>query len=207
MKTTAAIPNLVDGVALGQPPRKLGVPFALMVSIGDGKVIWVPLFLTTVWAFPFSDTMALFGALAVIPFLLFGVLTARKKLRLLANGRLAQGTLLATKALARARQGPASYELTFKFLTNKGEEVTASVVTERPATLRDDALEPLLYDPEDPSRFALLDALPGTPRIGADGRFHVNRRRAVKHLAYALLPVLLVAAFVWVRQWFGQLIG
>lgn len=60
------------------------------------------------------------------------------------------------------------YELRFRFKTFSGPEALATARNHEPERLEDDAEEPLVYDPADPSSAVLLDELPGRPRLDVD---------------------------------------
>jgi hypothetical protein len=96
--------------------------------------------------------------------------SGRREVRLLAEGRLAHGKLV-HREVTRVRVNDRDVQkLSFDFEDERGRVHRAVVRTHYPAKLLDDALEPLVYDPLSPARVALLDALPGTPRLDASGQ-------------------------------------
>ena len=79
-----------------------------------------------------------------------------------------------------------SVELTFEYEAC-GKTHTTKVEPQHPEKLEDDELEPMLYDPYEPSRAMTLDDLPGSPKINASGELEA-RPGIVIHLL--LLPIL-----------------
>jgi len=64
--------------------------------------------------------------------------------------------------------------LHFEFQTEEGKTGRHCVKTHDPKRLEDESLEPLLYDPANPSFAMALDELPGTARLDADGNVSVK---------------------------------
>lgn len=89
-------------------------------------------------------------------------------LRLLTHGIPAQGRFAGqTGTNVRINDEPV-LALTFEFKTVDGRTARCVAKTHEPHRLKDEAEEPLVYDPEDPSVAVLLDDLPGRPRISDD---------------------------------------
>jgi hypothetical protein len=118
------------------------------------------------------------GAIGLIPFvfpligLVFIILGIRKGIkgnRLLAYGRLGTGRLKSKVGTSAKVNGQPVYKLTFEFVTPEGATYEAVAKTHQPEKLEDEATEPLLYDPVLPSYAAMLDDLPGSPRIDETG--------------------------------------
>jgi hypothetical protein len=121
---------------------------------------------------------ALFGpgaALAIVfPLAGVGLLVAtwfrgRKHLRLLVHGEIAPGRLVNKEETPYRVNKQPVYKLTFEFTDWRGEPQRVVVQTEQVARLEDEPYERLFYDPQQPSRAVLMDALPGNVRFGPDG--------------------------------------
>ncbi len=95
-----------------------------------------------------------------------GVLDAR----LLVHGRLAWGKLVRREETNVRVNRRRVIKLTFDFADESGHHHRVVARLHTPELLEDEREEPLVYDPARPARARLLDALPGRPRIGADGR-------------------------------------
>jgi hypothetical protein len=94
--------------------------------------------------------------------------TGRVATRLLRHGVQTRGRLVEKRATSTSLNDDPVYELTFEYEVG-GTRYQAAVKTLSPAPLEDDAEEPMLYDPQDPSIATPLDHLPGEPRIASDG--------------------------------------
>lgn len=118
---------------------------------------------------------------------------------LLTHGFVAHGRLKSkTKTNTTINNRPV-YKFTFEFKADDGLMYEALTRTEQTSLLQDEREEPLLYDPVDPGRAILTDALPGSPRINAEGGFApVRWRRAA---AVLILPSLFVVGNCLVAAW------
>jgi len=136
--------------------------------------------------------------LAIFPLLGLGfaghrVRAGRREVRLLTVGLLGHGKLVHRELTNVTVNKRPVEKLSFDFEDRRGRVHRAVVRTLEPDKLTDDALEPLVYDPLDPSRAALLDALPGTPRVDAAGQLAFDGSPWTLFAALAL-PVLAVVA-------------
>ena len=61
------------------------------------------------------------------------------------------------------------FELLFEFTARDGRKCEASARTTDPSRLEDEAREPLLYDPENPSKAYVLDEAPARPKVEMNG--------------------------------------
>ena len=95
--------------------------------------------------------------------------------RLLNIGRLAFGKLTSvagTNTTINSRQVMA---MTFSFRAYDGATYEVTSKTNRPENLDDQSEELILYDPDDPTRGAALDALPGSLQIDQSGTIRLGR--------------------------------
>ncbi|TPW19896.1 MAG: hypothetical protein FD126_2226 [Elusimicrobia bacterium] len=115
-----------------------------------------------------------------------GVRKGLRALRLLTHGIPAQGRFVCQEATNVRINDTPVMAMTFEFKTVDGRTARCMAKTHETRELQDDAEEPLVYDPEDPSRAVLLDELPGRPRITEDSVVR-SREGIVWHLL--LVPV------------------
>lgn len=122
---------------------------------------------------------------------LVGVLLGRRNVRLLRIGEPARGRLIAREPTGAKINNQRVWKLTFAFTTADGRSAQAVARTHLLRELLDEAEEPLLYDPKNPSRAAMLDALPGNPRLDAQGNLVVTRGA----FGPVVMPVLAMIAW------------
>jgi len=120
----------------------------------------------------------------------FGLLEGIRVSRLLRIGRLAFGKLTAvagTNTTINSRQVMA---MTLAFRAHDGATYDVTSKTNLPENLDDQAEELILYDPDDPTRGAALDALPGKLQIDQSGTIRLGRPIAC--LTTLILPGLTI---------------
>ncbi|MCC6997204.1 MAG: hypothetical protein IT370_21500 [Deltaproteobacteria bacterium] len=98
-----------------------------------------------------------------------GMRQGRRKAQLLAVGRPGAGRLIDT-SVERGPEGERSYRLTFEFTADDGRVYRHQLETASKARFEGEGDEPLVYHPADPECSAMMDDLPGNPRIDAEGR-------------------------------------
>lgn len=146
---------------------------------------------------PFSPflLMVLIFPLVGLGLVLWQLPTALHNLRLLRYGAETKGKLVDKRPTHVEINNAPVMALTFEYEVD-GKPYRATVKTLTTAPLEDDAREPMLYDPQSPSRAMTLDHLPGSPKVTADGELEA-RSGVVLHLLIApLLFVGLVVASV-----------
>ena len=129
----------------------------------------------------------LIGAAILVGSMLYGI----KRADLLRSGVLAMGTLKQKTATNTTVNKRTVYKLQFEFTARDGTRQHCSVNTSFPERLQDEAQEPLLYDPNKPSRAYLLDEVPSRPRIDDLGEMEARPAAA---MALLILPALVIAA-------------
>lgn len=134
-----------------------------------------------------------------LAFLGAGLWQSLKALRLLRHGEVAEGKVVEKKRTNMTINNRRVYRLTFAFTTRDGRKLRAIARTHQSELLEDEALEPLLYDPADPTRSTLLDHLPGGPRIGRQGEIWLQS--AFWTLPLLVLPLLTVILNGFVIAW------
>lgn len=89
--------------------------------------------------------------------------------RLLAQGKVALGTLQSKEPTNSRINNKPVYKLTFQFRADDGQTYSAVAKTYQPGDLEDDQQEELVYDPLFPTCAVMVDSLPGSPRIDERG--------------------------------------
>jgi hypothetical protein len=88
--------------------------------------------------------------------------------------------------------------LTFEFTARDGQRHEVEARTTNPARLQDEAQEPLLYDPNNPTKAWVLDDAPARPAMGMNGELVGSPVRA---FAFSILPALVIAANAFAVYW------
>lgn len=114
-----------------------------------------------------------------LAFVRWGLRNGLRNRRLLAEGRLAFGTLVSDEATSTQVNNQRVRRLTFEFTDASGGRYQVVASTHQSAKLMDDAQEALVYDPRHPADATLIDDLPGHPRIDARGDFETGGAREV----------------------------
>jgi hypothetical protein len=124
------------------------------------------------------------------------ILRGRRDLRLLCYGVETRGKLIEKRAIPGSKKDKTpTMALTFEYVVD-GQTYSTTVETLEPGPLEDDEREPMLYDPNAPSRATMLDHLPGSPRITAGGELEVQSGTAAHLLILPMLFVGLLAMTV-----------
>jgi hypothetical protein len=113
--------------------------------------------------------------IVVLPLVGLGLVLVRvvrglRDLRLLARGHVGAGKLVHQRQTNMEVNHKPVIELSFDFEAHDGRTHRAKARVLDVGKLTDESLEPLVYDPARPSRAAMLDALPGGPRVSAEGK-------------------------------------
>jgi hypothetical protein len=140
------------------------------------------------------------AVLLVVLFPLIGIVIIAVALRsgvrragLLRDGVFTTGTLTGKEATNVRINKRRVYELTFAFQDRSGQPVEAKTRTNAPERLEDQANEPLLYDPNDPTRAYLFDELPTRPRLDSLGEL---QGRPIAAAFATIIPLLVIGANV-----------
>jgi len=120
--------------------------------------------------------------------------------RLLAIGRQTTGKLKSKARTGTKINNRSVFKLTFEFAAGDGTIHEAVAKSHKPELLEDEAEEPLLYDPLRPAYAVMLDALPGSPRIDANGDIRAGSAgAALLCLAVPAVTILGHAGYIYVR--------
>jgi hypothetical protein len=114
-----------------------------------------------------------------------------KRNELLRDGVFTTGVLKSRRPTNMTVNKRPVFELIFEFKTRDGRKCEATARTTDPSRLEDEAQEPLLYDPENPSKAYVLDEAPARPKVEMNGDL-VGRPEVA--LAALILPALVTLA-------------
>jgi len=120
----------------------------------------------------------------------FGLLEGVRASRLLGIGRLAFGKLTSAVGTNTTINNRQVIAMTFSFRAHDGATYDVTSKTNQPENLDDQAEELILYDPDDPTRGAALDGLPGRLQIDQAGTIRLGRPIAC--LTTLVLPGLTI---------------
>lgn len=143
--------------------------------------------------FPPITLVVLIFPLSGMVMMFFAMRRGLKSIRLLKNGVLTRGKLVAKKNTNIRVNNQPMYEYQFEFKDELGQ---THVVKERSVEnpeLEDEALETLLYDPNNPEKGILIDNLPGAPVLDENGRIEPAPHLAV--FLVMLIPLLNIIVY------------
>lgn len=138
------------------------------------------------WIIPFLLLFPLIG-LGMVG---FGLKNGFKANRLLTNGKVGMGELVAKEATNTTVNDRRVYKLTFEFVADDGQSYEVVNKTTTTHLLEDDAQERLLYDPYNPRYAVMVDNLPGSPDIDELGR--IQTRSVIPSFLTLFLPALVI---------------
>lgn len=138
---------------------------------------------------PFVSFVAIF-ALIGFGVLYFGMRSGLRRNRVLRTGLLSMGTLVAKEPTNVTVNKRPVWKLTFEFVGRDGRKYEADAHTTDTARLEDEAQEPLLYDPDEPSRAYVLDEAPARPQFEPNGEL---RGRPLAGFASLIVPAIVIA--------------
>jgi len=131
--------------------------------------------------------------------LFFALRGGRRNVHLLQNGLLTTAALVSKEGHYKTWRGsPHIYNVTFEFQDTQGQPRTITYVAPKSKSklYEDQPQQPVLYDPLNERRAVLLDALPGRPRIAADGTLQSSSPQ------WDWLVLLLPAAVILGHGWY-----
>jgi hypothetical protein len=125
--------------------------------------------------------------LAGLGILVPSTIVGRKRSYLLRCGVFTTGMLKSKTATNMTVNNRRVFALTFEFTARDGRHFETEAKSSQPGTLEDEAQEPLLYDPDNPSIAYLLDEAPARPKMEMNGDLI---GRPIAALASLILPIL-----------------
>jgi hypothetical protein len=123
-------------------------------------------------------------------FMFFGIKRSKRVLRLLKNGELTKGKLISRVRTNTRINGRLVYKLTFRFKDYLGNEFELREKTRIPYLLEDQREESLLYLRHKPAYAIMLDSLPFSASINADGKIESTPFRRLLFLMFFPLLTL-----------------
>lgn len=202
-----------DGIRLGGPDRDVPLSARLRFLFGGfyNQFGWLWFGFTMihfrVFLFgpdggvetPWPLNIVLFGFPFIgLTFIGIGLRKGLRGIRLLRRGMTASGRLVSKKPTNTQINGQRVFELTFEFTAADGKRYLAKASTHEPGPLEDNAAEPLLYDPADPTIAVMLDDLPGRPRIDDSS---VTRTHDGSVIPLLLLPGAAIVGHALAAVW------
>ena len=139
---------------------------------------------------PFVMFVTIFPLIGFV-ILYFAMKSGIKRSHLLRNGIFTTGTLIDKEPTNVTVNDRRVYELTFEFTARDGRKAQAKARSTDTSRLEDEHAEPLLYDPDDPSRAYVLDEAPARPEIDGTGAL-VGRPMAA--MLSMILPAIVIGA-------------
>jgi hypothetical protein len=135
------------------------------------------------------------GAMVVVIFplvgfvlLYFATRSGIRRNHLLREGILTTGVLVRREPTNMTVNNRRVWEMTFEFTDRSGQRREATARATDTSKLEDDTREPLLYDPDEPSRAYVLDEAPSRPRL--EGGELVGR--GMSALFALIIPLIVV---------------
>ena len=140
----------------------------------------------SLWVLCLIGIFPLVGLGMIVP----GMYLGFKGNRLLKQGKVGLGRLVAKEPTNTRFNDQTVYKLTFEFIADDGQTYQATARSHTPYNLEDEAEEQLVYDPHNPTNAVLLDNLPGEPDIDEFGNIQVaDYGRSIRSL---ILPTLVI---------------
>ncbi len=139
----------------------------------------------------FVNIFPFIGLVMLIP----ATITGLRRNRLLREGLIANGKLVSKSATNVRINHRQVYELGFEFTARDGRRYKAKARTTDTDRLQDEAQEPLLYDPADPTRAYVLDETPARPEFETNGDLRGKPGAAIR---VAILPLIVIALHSWI---------
>ena len=140
---------------------------------------------------PWVMFVAIFPLVGLV-ILYFATRSGVKRNHLLREGIFTTGTLLGSEPTNMYINKRQVWKLTFTFVDRMGQRREAVAKTTDTQRLQDEAAEPLLYDPDDPSRACLLDEAPARPQFEGNGEMV---GRPVAAFFALLLPAIVIGVY------------
>ena len=142
-------------------------------------------------AVAFVNIFPFIGLVLLIP----ATITGMKRNRLLREGLVANGKLISKHPTNMTVNRQPVMELRFEFTARDGRRYEAKARTTDTDRLEDEATEPLLYDPADPTRAYLMDDAPARPEIEPNGDLRGNAAAAIRKL---IVPAIVIGLHTWI---------
>ncbi len=119
---------------------------------------------------PWMLVFVIFPLIGLV-FVFFGLRQGLRRSGLLAHGKLARGKMVSKRPTNTKINNQTVYRLEYEFAAEDGTTHRAVVRSHDTRRLEDEEAEQILYDPRNPARSCVVDALPAGITIGPDGAF------------------------------------
>lgn len=157
---------------------------------------------TTLMSIP-SGIVPVIGFLFALAFARAHLRRNRMWVRLLTHGVETRAWLVDQKVLPSRKGRSTTYQLTFSFEDEDGAGRRYTTAVTDASRLTDEKEERLLYDPAEPESAALLDQLPGRPRIERGAFVDTAPAALWPRLPVPVLCAVTLAFAVWWALWGG----
>lgn len=147
---------------------------------------------------PWTALVAIFPAIG-LGFLIAFTLGGRKRNRVLRDGILSTGKVIDVRPTNVTINNRPLWEVVFEFHDRNGQRRECSARSTDTTRLQDEDAEPLLYDPNDPSKAYVLDEAPARPTFDLNGDLE---GRPVSAALRLILPGIVIGAHAlmfWVK--------
>lgn len=130
-------------------------------------------------------------------FIAFGLARNRRSLWLIVNGVFTRGKLVDKRATNMQINRQPVYAYAFEFEVERQGTITARCSTHQTQRVEDESQEIILYDPRNPHRNAVYDAIPVAPVINRRGEFEPVESWRIALLVFPLVMLSLVVLVTW----------
>lgn len=139
---------------------------------------------------PVVSIVAIFPAIG-LAFLLFFTIGGFRRNHVLRNGILTYGKRIDKRPTNVRINNRPVWEVVFEYTDRTGQRRECSAKSTDTSRLEDETEEPLLYDPDDPSKACVLDEAPARPKFDPDGTMV---GRPVAALLALIVPAIVIGA-------------
>lgn len=141
----------------------------------------LPGWIIFVLIFPITGSLLLLG----------GIFNNRKSINILKKGKFTRGTLLESRPTGSTVNNRPVMKYIFQFEA-QNRTFTAECSTHRYHLVEDEEQEIILYDPKNPEKSIVYDAVPAVPPINQFGKFGAVPKSNIKYLIAPLLAIFSV---------------
>jgi hypothetical protein len=126
-------------------------------------------------------------------FLISGLISNLKALRLLRDGHFTRGKLINKEATGTRINNNIVFKFTFEFDTAGGMKHQTTCATHQTWKVEDEELEIILYDPSNPDHAVVYDAIPAAPEIDPQGHLE---SAPISSAGIFILPIISIVVNV-----------
>lgn len=137
---------------------------------------------------PWAAIVTIFPLIGFVV-LYFATRMGVRRNHVLRTGLFTTGTLVGKEPTNMTVNKRRVWELTFEFTDRTGRKCEAKAHSSDTDRLEDEAQEPLLYDPDDPTKAYVLDEAPARPKLDPDGQLE---GRPIAAIFALIIPGLVI---------------